>query len=62
MEKLDENIYRMIVEEKQEIEDIIKEGANLKKLHCNGCNNQCKISNPQCGRGMMLKKSFEEIK
>lgn len=62
MKKLDEDIYNMIIEEKEELKDIIKQETYLKRIHCNGCNNQCKLSNPQCGRGMMLRKRFEEIK
>lgn len=49
------NPDEMIVESKEEVA-YVKENAAL--LHCNGCENQCSLDNPRCGRGRAL---FEKL-
>lgn len=50
-----QDIYSMIYEPKEYCESI---NYNLDKLHCNGCHNNCVLSNPNCGRGKMLKEEI----
>ena len=33
---------------------------DLDKIHCNGCPNNCALSNTRCGRGKMLKEEISK--
>ena len=46
-----QNIASMIVEQ-NEVYKINK--VNIKNYHCNGCDNQCSLDDPKCGRGRKL--------
>lgn len=53
-----QDIYSMISESKEEC---ISNNYELEKIHCNGCPNNCMLSNPNCGRGQMIQEEISKL-
>lgn len=53
------DIFQVISETKEEC---VANNYDLDKIHCNGCPNNCALSNPKCGRGKMIKENVTKYK
>ena len=53
----DEDVTKMI-KEQFSLEQIRE--TDLKDLHCNGCENNCSLNEPQCGRGRRIVEMLKQ--